>query len=200
MKNLLLLMFCCGMTVMLSAQNEGWSLAKEKNGVQVFTRFVEGYPVKEFKGVVQIKTDLNSVINTVRDADKHKDWMHNTSASRLVKKIKDDVILTYSVNDAPWPVSDRDNVIKITFQRKSPNVVVGLMKAITGYVPEKSGKVRVKKLEGYWEFKDLGNGYIEVTQQVLADPGGAIPSWLANSSIIDAPYNTLLGLKKYLEK
>ena len=32
------------------------------------------------------------------------------------------------------------------------------------------------------------------------DPGGGIPSWLANMFVSDTPYSTLLDLKKHVEK
>ena len=47
--------------------------------------------------------------------------------------------------------------------------------------------------------KDNGDGTVEATQQCVAEAGGSIPDWLANSSVVDNPYNTMLKFKKYLE-
>jgi hypothetical protein len=54
-------------------------------------------------------------------------------------------------------------------------------------------------MDGYWHFKETSAGNVQVTQLAVAEAGGAIPAWLANSSIIDSPYNTLLNLKNLIE-
>ena len=36
---------------------------------------------------------------------------------------------------------------------------------------------------------------MEVTYEVHTEPGGSVPSWLANSFVVDAPLQTLRGLR-----
>ena len=45
-----------------------------------------------------------------------------------------------------------------------------------------------------------GDNLTEVTYQVHTEPGGSVPSWLANSFVVDAPFNTLSGLRTLAEK
>jgi hypothetical protein len=35
---------------------------------------------------------------------------------------------------------------------------------------------------------------------VHTEPGGSVPSWLANKFVVDAPFNTLKALKDHAEK
>ena len=58
--------------------------------------------------------------------------------------------------------------------------------------------VRVKGY-GYWEVQELPKNKIFVTFSMQIDPGGSIPSWLANMFVDDSPYNTLLNLKTLME-
>jgi len=44
----------------------------------------------------------------------------------------------------------------------------------------------------------IGEYKTSVTYQVHADPGGAIPVWLANATAVDTPYDTLKNLRDYL--
>jgi len=44
--------------------------------------------------------------------------------------------------------------------------------------------------------EDLGDGRIDVHYEVLAEPGGNIPAWLAQSKVVSVPYDTLMGLKE----
>jgi hypothetical protein len=40
---------------------------------------------------------------------------------------------------------------------------------------------------------------VDVTFQMHADPGGAIPKWLANQTVVDTPFKTLQALRKRLQ-
>lgn len=178
---------------------DDWEMQLNKNDVSVYTRAVSGSKMKEFKGVVFVKSNLEHLVSTIRKAEHHNSWMYNTSGSKLVKKVSDDDFYTYAVNEAPWPVSNRDNVTHMVVKRKSANEIVIEMTAAPTIIPEVAGVVRIKQMKGFWKFEHLGYNVIKVTQQVHAEPGGAIPAWLANSAVVDNPYNTLYGLKKWIE-
>ena len=49
-------------------------------------------------------------------------------------------------------------------------------------------------------FTPLANGQVEVVYEAHADPGGGLPSWLVNSFVVDAPLNTLRGLREKIGK
>ena len=67
-------------------------------------------------------------------------------------------------------------------------------------IPEEKGFVRVAQVEGYWKFVPKGDNLTEVTYQVHTEPGGSVPSWLANKFVVDAPFNTLKALKEHAEQ
>ena len=68
------------------------------------------------------------------------------------------------------------------------------------YLPLDKDHTRVASLQGFWRFVPQGDGKVEVTYQVHTEPGGSVPSWLANSFVVDAPFNTLSGLRTLAEK
>ena len=125
--------------------------------------------------------------------------MYNTYDSKDVKKVSDNEIYCYSMVDAPWPVYDRDNVTRYTYKKISDTEMYVYLKNFSGILSEKSGIVRINRMEGYWHFKETSPGNVQVTQLAVAEAGGSIPAWLANSSIIDSPYHTLLNLKNHIE-
>ena len=91
----------------------------------------------------------------------------------------------------PWPVTGRDVVIHVTTEKTADGTVIRHLKADPTYIPEEKGQIRVPKLVGEWKLQPKGQGVTEVTYQVETEPGGSIPSWLANSFVVDAPLNTL---------
>ena len=178
---------------------QDWTLERDRSGVKIYTRYIKGWDLKQFKGTVNIRTNIKTVEKTLRNDVGRDKWMYNTYDSKDVKKVSDNEIYGYSRVDAPWPVYDRDNVTKYTYKKISDTEMYVYINNVTGIVPEKSGIVRINRMDGYWHFKETSAGNVQVTQLAVAEAGGAIPAWLANSSIIDSPYNTLLNLKILIE-
>ncbi|BDS12699.1 START domain-containing protein [Aureispira anguillae] len=181
----------------LSAQS--WKVAKDKNGVKVETRFIEGWSIKQYRATVYIKTTLAKAVEAYRDPVQRKAFMARSIEVSNLKEISKNEIITYNLGNAPWPVADRDNITHSIF-KYSNNQVKVTMVSIPDFIPEKSGIVRVPRSEGFWLFIDQGNGIIKVVQQSVADLGGAVPDWLVNSTIVEGPYDVLLALKNMLQK
>jgi len=74
------------------------------------------------------------------------------------------------------------------------------LEGVPTYKPEAKGYVRVAQVEGFWKLVPKGDNQTEVTYQVHTEPGGSVPSWLANKFVVDAPFNTLKALKEHAEK
>jgi hypothetical protein len=185
------------MLCLFSPQDE-WALRKDEWGVQVYTRSLDWTKHKEYKGVVYIRSTPEKLLSVVQDVSTYPIWMHNTYDAKLLRKSGNEFV-TYFVNDAPWPVSDRDMVTKFVVNRINAQTMRLDMTAAPKEAPEIGGMVRITFLQGFWLFEDLGNGTCRVTQQVVTDPGGSIPAWLANSAIIDTPFFILSKLRKHLE-
>lgn len=183
-----------------TAANE-FTLEKDKNGVKVYTRKVEGSSLKEFKGVTAIKTSLMSLVALMDDTDSYTKWLHNVTEAKLLKAMNLKERVSYTVIHAPWPVSDRDAVTysKISQHPKTKAVTIYLEGQASGY-PAQSGKVRVPKLKGFWQFIPSSSGWVTVVYQVHSEPGGSIPDALANSTVVDLPYNTLLKMQAIVKQ
>jgi len=178
-----------------------FSLDKEKNGIKVYTRKIEGSSLKEFKGVTTMKTSLSSLIALMDDTDALPQWLHDCTSAKLVQNINLYERITYTVIKAPWPVSDRDTVSysKVVQDTKS-KVVTIYLKGMADKYPKQSGKVRVPSMKGFWQFIPSKSGYVTVIYQLHSDPGGSLPDALANSTATDIPYNTLLNMHKIIKQ
>jgi len=197
--NFPLLILSIVLTFSNNSSAQEWSLERDRSGVKIYTRYISGWDLKQFKGIVNIRTNIKTVEKTLRNDVGRDRWMYNTYDSKDVKKVSDNEIYCYSRVDAPWPVYDRDNVTRYTYKKISDTEMYVYLKNFSGILSEKSGIVRINRMEGYWHFKETSPGNVQVTQLAVAEAGGSIPAWLANSSIIDSPYHTLLNLKNHIE-
>ncbi len=197
----LVLAVCCS-GLFAAGENEAeWILAKDKKNIKVYTRKVEGTNFKEFKGVVTIKASLTSLVALLSDAAAAPDWVANCSETTVLEQISAKESYTYSLSKAPWPVADRDSIVHNVISQDKDTLVVTIKQ--TGkpdHIKEKKNITRVKKIEGLWQFTPKKDGNIEIVYQNLSDPGGAIPVWLVNSSLVSQPYETLLKLQKVVKR
>ncbi|WP_412758368.1 START domain-containing protein [Leptospira cinconiae] len=172
-----------------------WDLEKEKNGITVHTRVVEGSELKEFRGKTKLKAALSTVISLMEDNPNYVTWLKNCKQAEAVKVLNTKEKYIYIQNGAPWPVNDRDFVIHTIFsQDKNTGAVTYTIRPIANIVAEKDGIVR-GTLKGFWKFVPVGDE-VEVTYQLLSEPGGRVPTSIANFVVVDIPYETLRKMKE----
>lgn len=181
----------------VTAQN--WNDAKDKEGIKVKTRFIKGWSTKEYRATVIVKTTLAKAVDAYWDPVKRKKFMKRSIEVSNIKSISSKEIITYNLGDAPWPVTDRDNVTRSLKTTPSEGVVLITMSSLPDYIPHKKGIVRVPRTKGHWKFTDLKNGTIKIEQQSVADLGGSVPDWVVNSVIVEGPFDTLKGMRDLLE-
>jgi len=195
---LLLCLFLFGYLATNPLLAQDWTLEKDKEGIQIFTRKIEDYAIKEYKAITTLKTTIAKLTNLLKDHENLKAWFVKCPVSKRLKKVSENEYYVYFLNDAPWPVSDRDNITKMTFELLDNGTQLIHLKGVPDYLPEKSGIVRLPRMQAKWMFEPAANGMVKITQQVLADLGGNIPGWLVNFAIVEAPFETLYNLRKQL--
>lgn len=174
-----------------------WSLELDKEGIVVYTREYEGSSLDEFKAITTLDYPINEVVATLKDASAVKEWSPNTSESKLIKT-EGNVQYRYTINDAPFPIDDRDSYIKLTFTESATQVKIDIT-AVPDYGPHKDDYVRITESTGHYLLEKIGSSKTKITYQLHAEPGGSIPGWLANAASTDVPFNALRGLRKYME-
>ncbi|KJH82924.1 START domain-containing protein [Stutzerimonas stutzeri] len=181
------------------AHAEGkWRLAQDKDGVQVYLKPVSGSAYKAYRGVTTIQSDLGTLRALQEDVVDACAWIHQCMKQELLH-IKGANAWSYIQFSSPWPVAPRDLVVKVTSRELEGGALRRELNGVPDYVAENEGFVRVTKVEGFWLFEPMGEGGVRVTYQMHTEPGGSVPSWLANKFVVEAPYNTLRDLRKRAE-
>jgi hypothetical protein len=175
-----------------------WQLKKNEDGIKVYTRAVPNSALDEFKGVAAVNASVAQIEAVLKDVEAMPSWLPDNEVAELLKS-EGNVLYYYSVTDAPFPVDDRDAILRFTFTKEGNNLRVSLI-GLPDYKPAVSGRVRIPQIEGFWLLEPLGANKTKVTYQVLANPGGSIPAWLANATAVDNPFNTLKGLRGHVAR
>ncbi|MCZ2394024.1 MAG: START domain-containing protein [Chitinophagales bacterium] len=192
------LLSCLSLLNVVFAQGN-WDLVKEKNGIKIYNRKIEGSKLKEFKGSVQFKAKVEDVLKVLTDYKKQDLFIYKAKKGsiELLKTEGANNLYTYMVIETPWPASNRDVVTLYHIEPIAKNGSVTIkVSAVNDLKPEVKGIVRVDKMKGFWKITPLGNGWVEVEHQAYSSPGGNVPDALANSASVDAPYSMLENLRK----
>ncbi len=171
----------------------------EDKDISVFTRTVEGSPLKEFKGVTHIKSEVSTFVALLRDSDVATDWMHNVIEFNVMESPSDTENVVYTVNKTPWPVTNRDAYIRSSMTANADGSVVSSITAEPEYKEGNDDYIRMPELKGSWTFTPQAEGVVEVVYQVHANPGGSLPDWLVNNIVVETPMNTLTNLHEIIQ-
>jgi hypothetical protein len=203
MRLLIALLLSTFFTFTAQAENSSWELEKENEDLhlKVFTREIDGSDLKEFRGEMLVKTEMTTLAALLLDGQSAPKWMHQCEKFELVEQMDPLTAVVYFINGAPWPVDDRDAVISSRMSQDPETLVVTIeIDALSDRLPEDEDYVRIPRMSGFWSFTPVDNGKILVRYQVHAEPGGSLPSWLANSVVVDTPYYTMANMVEMLKK
>ena len=186
-------------SVHVSAHAEQWGVAKDEEGIKVSLSEVPGSKYKAYRGETTIKASVAKLRAMQEDVAGACSWIHECKSQKLLKH-QGDQTWTYSQFNTPWPVTPRDSVLHITTVDGSDGSVIRNLAAAPDYVPQEKGFVRVAQVKGFWKMVPQGPNQTQVIYQVHTEPGGSVPSWLANKFVVDAPFNTLKALRSKAEQ
>lgn len=178
---------------MLYAAEPEWRLVTDRDGVRVFMAHNDDSAIKTFRGEAVIPmSDFRAIGNQVDDYEFIASWMHMISSISEIDRDSDVDRQIWVTTRLPWPVSNRDAALDLELsQEPETGTVIVAYEANDALMEPQSGYVRMPALKGMLRFTPLQPGEVHVTFEVVLDPGGYIPAWIANLILRDIPYFSL---------
>jgi hypothetical protein len=184
----------------LSYADENWRLIREEQDIQVYSRDNTDLLLKSVKGVVKIQASMDDLLEVLADTKTCSQWLYQCKFSRTIKQPSFVERYDYIVTDMPWPVWDRDVVVRSVFQQNRATKQVEIkFSSSPNSVPLKPGLVRVRRMEGRMLLTPQGKKTVQVIYEVSVDPAGKIPKWLVNQTAEDFPFYSLKKLRDLFE-
>jgi len=199
MARLFLTNFLFLIPLILYAQ-ENWNLAKEKNGISVYTRMLNSERYKQVRVICEFNGPIEKLIKILQDVDNHKNWVYKTPVSYLISKKNADTLYFYSEISLPWPASHRDASVELAVAKDSLNKnAIITVRSFPKLVPYKANIIRVPYSLGLYKLNSLPNNKIKIDYTLSVNPGGTLPAWLVNYTATIGPYQTFVNLKEIVE-
>lgn len=186
-----------GMSV-TAAAGEAWEQVSTKGGVVVERRPVPGTGWKEHRAVAHSDLPPERVF-----AAAHASKRDDPKSQRYVKTYRvlretDHDRLVYEQVRAPL-VSDRDYTVHIAWHGDAGKRVYEVTFEVRNSEgpPPAEGVVRMETLRGRWHIEAGPAGGSRIEYQVLSDPAGSLPSWVARGAQVDSTRDQVLDTLAY---
>jgi len=196
---ILLLLFIS--SVNLAGQNfdkTDWVLSTTEDNLKLYTRDSDQSGVKEVRIKTEIANTLEELMSVLGNVSKYESWVYKCSEAKMVKIVTENDYYYYSRYDLPFPLSDRDIVVR-SRQWEKDGIFYSHSTLSRNMVSAKKSIVRIQEFDAHWRITPKTNGVLEIDYVVQTHPGGSLPNWAINLGIAKGPIETMKSLIKQLK-
>jgi hypothetical protein len=174
-------------------------LKRDEDGVKVYTCKAEGAKLKSLRAEFFLKgVKIDELETFLMDVKGYTSWQYNMIESTVIKKVSDQDVIYRTEVEAPWPVENRELIVRYTSQRDTIKQTMDIViENIDMQYPRKDDVVRVPSSYATWRISTHGND-LKIEYALRIDPGGSVPAWLVNIAMADGPHHSFRNLKRML--
>lgn len=185
-----------GISSLVSAA-ETPKLSLYRNDIKVWTYQKANNPVIQYKAETTFDVPLERAVAVVLDVERTPQWVPYVGKAKMLSRDeKNGEFTLYMVLDFPFPLKDRDVVIKGKMNKNPDGSISIKNNAIKNNYPEQPDIVRLSRYEGDWTFQRVADNKVKVSTSGYADPAGSIPLSFVNMFVQQQPYQMLMKMKK----
>ncbi|MFT3924877.1 MAG: START domain-containing protein [Myxococcales bacterium] len=174
-----------------------WNVIEQERGITVSRREQPGCGLPAFRGKGPVRGGVLQILALMLDSNSVEQWADGVDESRLLKRIDENQELIYLYSDVPWPVRDRDMVVRRTVEVVKPGEEFHIhLRCEPQATPEVSGVVRVKKCKSGFHLRRLDQSNTEIDYDMSLDPAGLLPKWAGSYVAKNVPFKTLVALEE----
>lgn len=179
---------------------EKWELRRNENGIAIYSRKLSDASFKQIKVECELPGTTSQLVQVLKDVPHHPDWVYSTSKATLIKKKTENNYIYLTETDMPWPVADRDLVVETIIHPVVKGNLRVEVKSLPDYIPVNKNFIRIPYSEATWDISPLPDNKLKIIYTFSINPGGSIPAWLVNATVVTGPYNTFMKLREILSK
>jgi len=186
------------------AAEVGWKKIGESEGIEGYTRPTPKSSIDEIKAVGIVDAPIAVVEAVLRDATMMPDYMFMCKEAEVIQapdmKSEGDVLYIYNLTDMPFPVSDRDAVVRNVWSvDRSTGILYSYAETVQTSYRQSKNVIRMPLSIVQCTLVPVGENKTKVIYQALGDPGGTLPSFLVNILTRDLGIKTIEGLRRVVK-
>jgi len=202
-KHGILVVFTLMAGLMISASTESWVLIDSESGINMYERWISvntDLRVKERKGEMTIKGDLNDVLRVLTDPAKTNLWVNHVSSAYMIRKVSDQSWYSYTYFALPWPFDNRDMISYSNLKYNPDHSLARIeMTSRETTIPLKPGAKRLNNYKAVWELKKAGLNRTQVIFSAVSFNPPEYPRIIQDKVMRGTFMDNLVNLKGLLE-
>lgn len=174
-------------------------LSLYRNNIKVWTYKTEQNPAIQYKAETTFDVPMERAVSLILDVERAPKWVPYMGEAKILSRDdKKGEYTLYMVLDFPFPLKDRDVVVKSKLSKANNGIIHIKNTALSGIYPEQVGRIRIQQYVGEWTFQKIAVDKVRVTTSGYADPAGSIPLSFVNMFVEQQPYQMLMKMKSEL--
>ena len=180
--------------VLHAKSGDNWTLRKEKNGIQVYTKKRTESNIYMYRVKTKINAPVQKVYEQVIDFRENLKYMELVDSLSFLNHREDISYINYMRFDMPWPVTNREMVMEMDVHRHKDSIHL-VSNDLPGYVEQNTNYIQVEDFSEEWFIKyDENEKITHITIQGWVNPGGDIPAWIVNLFSVRTPFRFISGI------
>ncbi len=190
---------CCLLAGVGVAQegHAGWTVVERERGITLSRREQPGCGLPSFRGEGNLRAGVLQVLAVMLDMSVLHRWAYGVDEARVIKRVDERTELLYLYSDLPWPVRDRDMVVRKQVEVIKPGAEFRItLKCEPKAQAERDGVIRVQHCRSSFLVRKVDAETTELDYVMSLDPAGMLPKWAGSFVAKNVPFNTLVALEK----
>jgi hypothetical protein len=181
---------------------EDWRLKKEKDGIQIYTRWIEageGRKARQMHAIMKVKASLNAAVMSITDDSQVKSWLNRAKEYYHFDKQDDFHWYAYTQFSIPWPLDNQDLITFNTLvqDQKTKKIHVSL-EGKPDYIEEEKGVQRIPHFDGSWEFTPLPDGSLQIEYYIFTKTKPVLPRWIIDPIVEYGLWSTFSEMQQVI--
>jgi hypothetical protein len=190
------LLFMMPFSGRLPAQNNPWTLEKEKDGIRISSRPADGSSFKDIRVEMDVPGNIEQLAEILLDIPGYTNWAYATKKSVLIRDLGPGKLIYYSEVEVPWPATNRYYYAQLELKKNPADHSMLLVSAnLPEYTPVPKDLVKVPYSRGEWKVATISKKTIHIDYILQLNPGGSLPAWVLNLFSTKGPMETFENVK-----
>jgi hypothetical protein len=175
---------------------DGWTVIDRSDGITVSKRQQAGCALPSFRGQGRIQGNVLQVLAVMLDYKGVQHWAHGITTSKPIQRIDERSHMIYLTSDLPWPVRDRDMIVRTNVEVVKPKEQFRISLDCRPEAQPDRGLLRVQQCQSTMTLRRVDETTTDVDYQMTLDPGGYLPRWAIEFVTKNTPFKTLKTLEQ----
>lgn len=193
--SLFLLLYSC---ISVAEEQVSWEIINQDDDILIYTKQLADSPLIAVKAVSTLDADMLKVVNIINNNQKFTEWVPRLLTAYTLESNSPNEWIEYILLDAPWPLKNREFVLKktMTTSHENDSTKINFQSVDSTLNPSDDDNVRAIIYDGSFTITTINDNQARIDIIAHADLKGLIPDFIKNYLQKVWPLYTLRRLKK----